>query len=318
MFIDFLRLNVFDIPRDSHLAHHGGDFFATLSRKLLRIVHALDTRVIGQHDGANGKRTCDRASAHFIEPHSDAASCKFCLEAVHALQASRFRVFGGEAARGAFQGSFDPLAFIGGKSAGKRLVFRAIRGLQGFSYFCKRSSHSFPSFLGDDSFSMRRSISHTQNGNGHRWNTRAEYPDAWKMKQERGPEGPLPKHQFGKDLECLFLDLGSLAHLVAQVVQLGTTDLAVTHDLDLLDLGGVHGEGTLNANAEADLADGEGLAAGVAVTTDNVALENLDALAVTLGNAIVHLDRVADVERGDFLDLLLLDSADDIHFVSFC
>ena len=131
------------------------------------------------------------------------------------------------------------------------------------------------------------------------------------MKQERGPEGPLPKHQFGKD----FLDLGSLAHLVAQVVQLGTTDLAVTHDLDLLDLGGVHGEGTLNANAEADLADGEGLAAGMAVTTNNVAL---DALAVTLGNAIVHLDRVADVERGDFLDLLLLDSADDIHFVSFC
>ncbi len=138
------------------------------------------------------------------------------------------------------------------------------------------------------------------------------------MKQERGPEGPLPKHQFGKDFECLFLDLGSLAHRVAQVVQLGTTDLAVTHDLDLLDLGGVHGEGTLNANAEADLADGEGLAAGVAVTTNNVALENLDALAVTLGNAIVHLDRVADVERGDFLDLLLLDSADDIHFVSFC
>ncbi len=92
----------------------------------------------------------------------------------------------------------------------------------------------------------------------------------------------------------------------------------MTHDLDLLDLGGVHGEGTLNANAEADLADGEGLAAGVAMTTNNVALENLDALAVTLGNAIVHLDRVADVERGDFLDLLLLDSADDIHFVSFC
>ena len=109
------------------------------------------------------------------------------------------------------------------------------------------------------------------------------------MKQERGPKGPLPKHQFGKDLECLFLDLGSLAHLVAQVVQLGTTDLAVTHDLDLLNLGGVHGEGTLNANAEADLADGEGLAAGVAVTTNNVALENLDALAVTLGNAIEHL-----------------------------
>ena len=72
-------------------------------------------------------------------------------------------VFGGKAARSAFQGSLDPLALVGGKGTGKRLVFHAIRNLQCLSYFCKRLSHSFPSFLGDDSFSMRRSISHTQN-----------------------------------------------------------------------------------------------------------------------------------------------------------
>lgn len=137
------------------------------------------------------------------------------------------------------------------------------------------------------------------------------------MKQERGPEGPLPKHQFGKDLECLFLDLGSLAHLVAQVVQLGTTDLAVTHDLDLLDLGGVHGEGTLNANAEADLADGEGLAGASAAHADDVALEDLLTRAVTLGNAVVNLDVVANLDRGDVLaDLLTLDGANVVHALS--
>ena len=163
MFIDFLRLNVFDIPRNSHLAHHGSDFFATLGRKLLGIVHAFNARIVGQHNGANGKRACDRASTHLVKSHGNAASCKFRLEAVHAIQTSRFSVFGGQAARSAFQGSLDPLALVGGKGAGKRLVFHAIRNLQCLSYFCKRLSHSFPSFLGDDSFSMRRSISHTQN-----------------------------------------------------------------------------------------------------------------------------------------------------------
>ena len=60
--------------------------------------------------------------------------------------------------------------------------------------------------------------------------------------------------------EGLLLDLGGLAHLVAEVVQLGATDIALTGDLDLVDLRGVHREGTLNADGEADLTDGERLA----------------------------------------------------------
>ena len=39
--------------------------------------------------------------------------------------------------------------------------------------------------------------------------------------------------------EGLLLDLGGLAHLVAEVVQLGATDIALTGDLDLVDLRGV-------------------------------------------------------------------------------
>ena len=106
----------------------------------------------------------------------------------------------------------------------------------------------------------------------------------------------------------LLLDLGSLADLVAEVVQLRTTDVATTHDLDLVDLRRMHRERALDADREADLADGEGLAARMAMTTDDVALENLDTLAVTLDDAIVNLYVVADVELGDvLLELLLFD-----------
>ena len=41
-------------------------------------------------------------------------------------------------------------------------------------------------------------------------------------------------------------------------------------------------EGALYADREADLADGERFAAGVTMTADDVALEHLNALAVTL------------------------------------
>ena len=76
--------------------------------------------------------------------------------------------------------------------------------------------------------------------------------------------------------ERLLLDLGGLAHLVTEVVQLGATDIALTGDLDLVDLRGVHREGTLNADREANLTDGERLANAMTVTTDHVALEHLD------------------------------------------
>ena len=50
------------------------------------------------------------------------------------------------------------------------------------------------------------------------------------------------------------------------------------------------------------------------MTADDVALEHLDTLAVALGDAIVNLHVVAHVELGEvLLDLLLLNSANDIH-----
>ena len=115
-------------------------------------------------------------------------------------------------------------------------------------------------------------------------------------------------------VERLLLDLGGLADLIAEVVQLSAANGALARDFDLVDLGGMHREGALDAHAEADLADREGLAVGRSGAADDGALEDLDAFAVALGDAIMDLDRIAHIERGDVLvDLLLFKCADDIH-----
>ena len=62
-------------------------------------------------------------------------------------------------------------------------------------------------------------------------------------------------------VERLLLDLGGLADLVAEVVQLSAANGALARDFDLVDLGGMHRESALDAHAEADLANGEGLTA---------------------------------------------------------
>src|SRR5206468_9204982 len=68
---------------------------------------------------------------------------------------------------------------------------------------------------------------------------------------------------------------------------------------DLLDDRGVHREGPLDTHAEADLAHGEGLPGSAALAADHDALEDLDAGAVALDDADVHLDGVAGTELGD-------------------
>ena len=91
----------------------------------------------------------------------------------------------------------------------------------------------------------------------------------------------------------------------------------MTDDLKLRDLGAVQGESTLNANAKAHLADGEGLACASAAHADDVALEDLLTLALAFLNAVVNLHVVADDDRGDVLtDLLALDCADVVHAIT--
>ena len=86
----------------------------------------------------------------------------------------------------------------------------------------------------------------------------------------------------------------------------------------LLDLGRVHGERALDADAEGLLAHGEGLAHALALTLDDGALEDLDAVARALDHLEVDLDVVAGLELRDTLaQLLAFDVLDDVHGASF-
>jgi len=117
-----------------------------------------------------------------------------------------------------------------------------------------------------------------------------------------------------RDLVLLLLEAGGLADLVAEVVQLGAANLAAASDLDSNNLGRVHGERALDADAERDLANREGLTIACAVTADDRALENLDTLTSTLDDLVAHLDVVSDLEgRQVVTDLLLLYGANDVH-----
>ena len=61
----------------------------------------------------------------------------------------------------------------------------------------------------------------------------------------------------------------------------------------------MHGKGSLDADAEGDLADREGLAEAPALAPDHNALEDLHPFAVALHDAHVHLDGVTGSERRD-------------------
>src|ERR1700712_3380623 len=108
------------------------------------------------------------------------------------------------------------------------------------------------------------------------------YPSASAWGRNRSPADRL----------ALLLDLGFLATQIAQVVQLRPADVTMGHDLDLADDRGVNREGALNADTEADLAHGEGLANSTALATDDDALENLDPLAGAFNDPHVDLERV--------------------------
>src|SRR5215207_2150317 len=99
------------------------------------------------------------------------------------------------------------------------------------------------------------------------------------------------------------LDLCGLAAQVAQVVELGAAYVTARHDLDGLEDRRVEREGPLDADAEGDLADGEGAADAGSVDPDDDALEDLDAGAVALDDLDVHLDGVTGAEGRDVVAL---------------
>ena len=105
-----------------------------------------------------------------------------------------------------------------------------------------------------------------------------------------------------------------VAAKTAQVVQLRATHVTATLDLDLLDDRAVQREGTLDADAEAHLAHGEGLLHAARVAGDDDACEHLDARARAFGDVHVHLDGVTGREDGDVAaEGCRVDGVEDLH-----
>src|ERR1035437_448473 len=102
----------------------------------------------------------------------------------------------------------------------------------------------------------------------------------------------------------------ALADPVTQVVELRPANVAAGSELDALDLGRMHREHALDANAEGLLAHRERLARTVALALDDRALEDLDAAASPLDHLEVNLHAVARREVWDAAHLRALDGCD--------
>src|SRR5206468_2964111 len=96
-------------------------------------------------------------------------------------------------------------------------------------------------------------------------------------------------------------DASGLTRAAAQIVELGTADVAAAHDLDMVDDRRIEREHALDALAEADLADGEAGADALIGASDAHALEILDAGAVAFDHLDADTKRVAGAEFGNGL-----------------
>ena len=109
------------------------------------------------------------------------------------------------------------------------------------------------------------------------------------------------------------LDLSGLTNAITDVIELRTTDDAMTDYLDTTDGGAVIREGTLNADAVAHTTDGEGLADAAALHLDNDTLEILKTLTGTFDDLNVNADGVADLELGEICaELLFFEFLNDV------
>lgn len=116
-------------------------------------------------------------------------------------------------------------------------------------------------------------------------------------------------------LKDLFLNLGCLTNLIADVVKLSTSNLTAADDIDLNYIGRMYGEGLFNAYAIGNTSNCEGLGDSAAVLCDDSSFEHLDSLSCTLDDFVVNSDSVTDVEnRCCLLQLLICKSLNKIHF----
>lgn len=96
-------------------------------------------------------------------------------------------------------------------------------------------------------------------------------------------------------------DTSRLSTKIAQVIQLRTTNAASAQQLDGVNLRGVQWEATLDADAEAHLANHEGLAKTSAGACDHNACEGLDTGIVAFCDVHIDLNGISRAEIGNRL-----------------
>ena len=112
--------------------------------------------------------------------------------------------------------------------------------------------------------------------------------------------------------DALF-NLRSLTGPVAKVIELSPANNTMANDLDMADTGAVVGEGSLNTDAVAYAANGEGLADAAALHLDDDAFKVLKPLAVAFNDLDVNTHGVADLELGEVgTKLLFFELSDDV------
>src|SRR5206468_5272749 len=131
--------------------------------------------------------------------------------------------------------------------------------------------------------------------------------------------GALPTRDVALDRAALG-DASGLPGTATQIVELGATNVAAAHDLDMVDDRRIEREDALDALAEADLADGEAGADALVGAGDAHALEVLDAGAVAFDDLHADAQRSAGAEFGNGLvlgqrvDCFALQGLDQVHF----
>src|SRR5205814_5917698 len=114
--------------------------------------------------------------------------------------------------------------------------------------------------------------------------------------------GALPARNVALDRPALG-DSGGLTGTPAQVIELGSADIAAAHDLDLVDDRRIEREDALDTLAEADLAHGEAGADALVRAGNAHAFERLHAGAIAFDHLDADAQRVAGTEFGNGLVL---------------
>ena len=113
----------------------------------------------------------------------------------------------------------------------------------------------------------------------------------------------------------VFLNLGSLTNSASEVVELSTSNLTLTDNVNSHNVGRMNGESLFNAATVSNSSYGEGSGNAALVLSDNGALVHLNSFSCTLYDLVVNANGVTNVELGYlFLELLICKSLNKIHF----